>query len=513
MSGFLDKLKIKRTPKAKSAKPVASGKGSFWARKKKPPVPKVAEGASGTPVTSQKAAKGFTWRKVAKKAPAADPRLPDRSGPAPVIYELDTDSLLAGGRKKMAVGLLWQPRTSGQPLHVQAKSASVGDTVFDLSVLYAGGAQVGFASKMDAHKDGMIAAATAIPRDFVGDTWLAAFVLPVDGDQLQLAWWIVAHRDGLVYEDRLVRNEIEARESFIDLYDAPGWQTVICPPNWQISGAEDVALGYLIRPGSKGAALKGHSPVMIWAPRAVAAAVLIGGVIFGYNYWRNIQDQRALEELARMQEEEMRRLDALQVPPWDGMPGLLDSAIACATLINQLQVNPPGWMLEPVTCTVSPGTVSASAKWTRQQGTRAKYLYSALDLRGLPTPQFDPTLASASVSNSAAVPANDWGSDVVPLDPNEMFLRLVHRFDTLALPLNLTAQTATPVAPDSPGVPNRKIWNYHLIELDSSVFPTELISLIGDIPAVVPSTLTYTPASQTWKLKAFIYHPPITQTS
>ncbi|MCA3446238.1 MAG: type 4b pilus protein PilO2 [Rhodobacter sp.] len=398
-------------------------------------------------------------------------------------------------------------------MNAQAKSAAVGDTVFDLSVLYAAGAQVGFASKMDAHKDGMMAAATAIPREYVGDTWLAAFVLPVAGDQMQLAWWIVAHRDGLVYEDRLVRNEIEARESFMDLYDAPGWQTVICPPNWQISDAHDIALGYLIRPGTKGAALKSHSPVVIWAPRAIAAAVVIGGVAFGYNYWQNIQEEAERAELARLQEEELRRLEALQVPPWDGMPNLLDSAIACATLINELQVNPPGWLLDPVTCTVSRGTVSASATWKRQDGTRAKYLYSALDLRGLPVPQFDATLASGSVSRSASIPANDWGKDVAPLDPNEMFTRLVYRFDTLALPLTLTAQVAQPAAPDASGLPNRKIWNYHSIELESSAFPTELISLIGDIPAVVPNTLTYTPSTQTWKLTAFIYHPPITQTS
>jgi hypothetical protein len=195
------------------------------------------------------------------------------------------------------------------------------------------------------------------------------------------------------------------------------------------------------------------------------------------------------------------------------MPSLLDSAIACATLINELQVNPPGWLLDPVTCTVSRGTVSASATWKRQDGTRAKYLYSALDLRGLPVPQFDATLASGSVSRSASIPANDWGKDVAPLDPNEMFTRLVHRFDTLALPLTLTAQVAQPAAPDASGLPNRKIWNYHSIELESSAFPTELISLIGDIPAVVPNTLTYTPDTQTWKLTAFIYHPPITQTS
>lgn len=507
MAGFLDKLKIKRPPKAKVPKPAASGKASFWARKKTPAKPK-----SDQADAPAKTAKSLSWRKGTKEKPAIVPKLPDTSGPAPVIYELDTDSLLSGGRRKMAVGLLWQPRTSGQALHAQAKSASVGESTFDLSVLNADGTQVGFASRMDAHKDGMMAAATAIPRTFMGDTWLAAFVLPVAGDQMQLAWWIVAHRDGLVYEDRLVRNEIEARESFIDLYDAPGWQTVVCPSNWQIGDSRDVGLGYLIKPGTKGAVLKSHSPVKIWAPRAIAAALVLGGVVGGYGYWQNIQEQERLAEEARLQAEEMARLDALQVAPWEGMPALQESVVACAALINELQVNPPGWILDPVTCTVSPGAVSASATWKRQSGTMAKYLYSALEHRGLPVPQFDSTLQSGSVSRSAGIEAKDWGKDLAPLDPNEMFLRLVHRFDTLSLPLVLTAQTA-PVTPNTTGAPNRKIWNYHSIELESSVFPTDLITLIDDIPAVVPQTLTYTPGTQVWKLTAFIYHPPIIQTS
>lgn len=508
MSGFLDKLKIKRAPKEKAQKPAASGKASFWARKKKT-VEQKNDDPSEVP---RKAAKSLSWRKAPKEKPAVDPKLPDASGPAPVIYELDTDSLLAGGRRKMALGLLWQPRATGQPLHVQAKSASVGDTTFDLSVLSADGTQVGFASTIDAHKDGMMAAATAIPRAYVGDTWLAAFVLPVAGDQLQLAWWIVAHRDGLVYEDRLVRNEIEARESFVDLYDAPGWQTVICPSNWQISDASDIGLGYLIKPGTKGSALKSHSQVKIWAPRAIAAALVLGGAFGGYRYWQNIQEQERQAEAARLQAQEMARLDALQVAPWEGMPGLQESVIACAALINEVQVNPPGWILAPVTCTVSPGTVSIGATWTRQSGTMAKYLYSALEHRGLPLPQFDPKLQTGSIGRSAGIEANDWGDNLAPLDPSEMFTRLVHRFDTLSLPLALSAQTA-PVTPNATGAPNRKIWNYHSIELESSVFPTELITLIGDIPAVVPQTLTYTPNTQTWKLTAFIYHPPITQTS
>lgn len=507
MSGFLDKLKIKRTPKAPAPTPAASGKTSFWARKK------TAAGPQNDPDdTTPAAAKTGFRRKTVKEKPAIDPKLPDASGPAPVIYELDTDSLLSGGRRKMAIGLLWQPRASGQQLHTQAKSASVGDTVFDLSVLSADGAQVGFASRMDAHKDGMVAAAAAIPRAFVGDTWLAAFVLPVAGDQMQLAWWIVAHRDGLVYEDRLVRSEIEARESFVDLHDAPGWQTVICPSSWQIPGARDIGLGYLIKSGAKGAALRSHSPVKKWAPRAIAAVLVLGGGLGAYMYWQNIQEQARLAEEARLRAEEMARLDALQVPPWDGMPAIDEAVVACAALINEMLVNPPGWIVQPLVCNVSPGNVSVNTSWSRQQGTMAKYLLAALTKRGLPPPQIDAGLKSATLTRSASLKAKEWGKDLTPLDPTEMFSRVVNRFDTLSLPLVLTAQTGQP-SPSSVGTPNPKIWNYHSLELESSVFPLDLIALIGDIPAAVPSSLTYTPDSQIWKLVVNIYHPPIISTS
>ena len=125
--------------------------------------------------------------------------------------------------------------------------------------------------------------------------------------------------------------------------------------------------------------------------------------------------------------------------------------------------------------------------------------------RGAPRPQ-----RHARRRRGLGITSNAFG---VWFPSTQSFCVLESNLRTQPLPLTLTAQVAQPAAPDAPGLPNRKIWNYHLIELESSAFPTELISLIGDIPAVVPNTLTYTPDTQTWKLTAFIYHPPITQTS
>lgn len=509
MPGLLETLKIKRGTKTKPPQPAGGAEKSLFGRK----TPKAPSGQpSDAPAAPKKAGRSLTFRKVNAAKPPIEPKLPDTSGPAPLIYELDGDSLLSGGRRKMAIGLLWQPKSPGQRLHQQAASASVGDSGFDLSVVHADGTQVGFASKMDAHKAGMVAAATAIPRQFTGDTWLGAFVLPIAGEQMQLAWWIVAHRDGQVYEDRLIRNEIEARESFIDLYDAPGWQVVVCPANWQIGDARDIPLGFLLPPKSKGAQLASHSPVKIWAPRAVALALVLGAMIGGYSYYQSIVEA---ERLALEQAEANRlaaELDALQVPPWQGMPGIDEFASACAALINTVLVNPPGWTLDPVECVAAPGQASVSAKWVRQPDSRAVWFYGTMREYGLESAQLDPTLVNGTFSRSASLPEKDWGDNVEPLDPALMVSRLAHRFDTLSLPITLTAQTAEP-SPQSAGAPNRKIWNYHLLELQSSPFLDSQLALLGDVPAVVPESITYDPAQRIWKLKARIYHPVIIQTS
>lgn len=505
MADFLERLGIKRGTDTKSPQAKAEAKPLFGRKKKN-------AGAEVVTPTSPAPAKTVRWRKVEKPRAVVDPKLPDMSEAPQLVYELDADSLLAGGRRPMAISLLWQPRSVGQGLHAQAKAASVGDADFDLSVLFADGAQVGFASKLDAHKGGMIAAATAIPREFTGDTWLGAFVLSVSGEMLQLAWWIVAHRDGQVYEDRLIRNEVEARETFLDLYDAPGWQVVFGPANWQIAEAREVPLGYLIPVAAKGSKLKVHSPVRVWAPRAAAAAVVLGLLLGGYIYRQNELERIRLAEEERQRQILLAQQDALQVAPWIGMPGVSEAAVGCAALINATLVSPPGWVSDPITCTVQQGGLSVTTTWKRQPGTMAKFLYASLESEGLPKPQFDPALQTGSISLSAGIAGKEWGEGMTPLQPDEMFTRLVHRFDSLSLPLVLTAQIAAPPT-DGEQIPNRKIWNYHSIELVSSTFVANQIELLGDIPAVVPQSITYDPAQQTWKLIANIYHPPIIQTS
>jgi hypothetical protein len=473
---------------------------------------KAAKAASGDTApngaeTPKERLKPSPKRKTGKTRPPIEPKLPEITGEPGIVYELDSDSLLSGGRRKMALGLLWQPREAGQRLDVQAKAASLGDNAFDLSVLHANGTQVGFASKLDAQKVGMVAAATAFPRAYTGDTWLAAFVLPISGEQMQVAWWIVAVRDGLIYEDRLVRNEIDARDSFVDLHDAPGWQVVICPSNWQIDNAADVPLGLMLPGNAKGSVLKSHSPVLIWAPRAIAAGVLIGGLSGAYFYWQSMLEAQRQAEAELLASQERARLAAQQVPPWSGLPGLDSFAKSCAVLISEALVQPPGWDLQPLECTVAPGQITVSAKWIRQSGGRLVWLYGTLRDSGMPAPQLDEALANASLSLSASIAENDW-KDVSPLDPALMVNLLAHRFDTLSLPLSLAGQPPEPLPFDAAN-PNAVKWGYHLLEMTSSTFLATQIQLLADIPAVVPQSVSYDPSREVWSLRARIYHPPL----
>jgi hypothetical protein len=412
----------------------------------------------------------------------------------------------------MAVGLLWQPKTAGESLRAQAKSASVGDATFDLSVFYANGAQIGFASKLEAYKSGMVAAATAFPREMTGDTWLGAFVMPITGDQGQLVWWIVAHRDRLVYEDRIIRNELEARESFIELHDAPGWQVVVCPSNWQVTGSSEIQLGYMLPSATKGAQLKSHELVQVWGPRAAIAAVFLGAAFGGYSYWQSVLEAQRLAEEARLAALQVAQPPAPIVPPWEGMPDMDEFAYACAALINSVIAYPTGWLQDPVTCNAEKGMIYVTATWRRQSGGRAAWIFATLSKQGLSDFQLDETRQVASVSVSAALAAHDWG-EVEPLDPAEMVTRLGLRFDTLSLPLTLTAQPpAPPPPPVNPGQLPPPVWNFHVIEFESSTFVTSQIDLLNDIPAVVPRSITYSPDVGLWKLVANIYHPPTMQT-
>jgi hypothetical protein len=503
MAGFFGRRKKKEdgtTPGDAPAPKRSLFSGSLFSRKK---TAAVAPDLLAEPA----AAPEKRGRKAKKSAAPLVPKLPDATRVPPEPIELDNDGLLSAGRRKLAVGLLWQPRDRKLGIHAQAKAASIDGNALDLSVTFAGGAQVGFASKLDGIKPGTVAAATAIPREMTGDTWLGAFVVPVPGDQYQLVWWVVALREGMVYEDRLVRNEIDARDSFLDLLEAPDWQVVVCPATWQVENSTDLPLALMLPKRSKGATLQIHDPVRVWAPRAAAAAIVLGAAFGGYSYFQSIEQQRILEEQARLAAEEAQRLADMQVAPWETMPDMMSFTRRCALAMQSILVFPPGWRMDPIRCTATPEGGALELTWTREDGGKAGWLLAALADRGLPAPALSPELNSAQVSIPVPITPHEWG-EVTPMQPATMVQMLQLRFNTLSLTFPLTEMVAR-ATPQAPGIPVTKIWNYHSIEFRSSTTLEEYIQLISDVPAAVPEFLTYDPYTSDWQLVANIYHPPL----
>lgn len=450
----------------------------------------------------------FRRRRAAAYELSIDPNLPDPKEDPGFDCTLDAKGRLRAGRRRLAIGLQWQPRQSERSLNAQARESTFeGVPVPGLAALFAEGAQVGFGARAEGMRAGMTAAATAIPMRLTGDTWLGAFRLEDEGEGGGVAWWLVALRDGMVYEDRLVHEMQEAQEAFVELLEVPGWKARICPAGWDLPGTVDIPLPLLLQRGARGAVLRPHDPKVIWAPR-VGLLLFLGLVGGGALYYQSyMEEQRRLEELARRQAAEAARRAALNVAPWVNTPPLRTFIAACGAEMDQLLVLPPGWRMSKLGCTLGDRAVTVTAEWRRDSGGRASWFLATMDEFGIGDAQLAPTLETGSLSRTIAVPVEERRGEQ-PLAPPEMERSLRLRLDTLSLDASLRPGTAraAPVAGAPP--PGGTNWTNHEFEVTTAVIPFDYAHLLSDIPGVVARELTYDPYSPAWRLTALIYHPP-----
>lgn len=447
-------------------------------------------------------------RRAAAAGVPIDPNLPDPAEDPGFDCTLDAKGRLRAGRRRLAVALQWQPRQTERSLNAQARDSTFeGAPVPGLAALFADGMQVGFGSRAEGMRAGMAAAATAIPMRLTGDTWLGAFRLENEGDEGGVTWWLVALREGMVYEDRLIPMTQEAQEAFVELLEVPGWKARICPAGWDLPDTTDIPLPLLLPRRTRGAVLRVHDPKVIWAPR-VAFVLLLGAIGGGALYYQSyMEEQRRLEELARRQAAEAARRAALNVAPWVNTPSLRTFIAACGAEMEELLVLPPGWRISNLGCTPGDGAVTVAAEWRRDTGGRASWFLATMDEFGLGDAQLAPTLETASLSRTAAVPVLERRGEQ-PLPPTEMERNLRLRLDTLSLDAQLrpgTARAAPPAGAPPPGGTN---WTNHEFEVTTGVIPFAYADLLADIPGVVARELTYDPYAPSWRLTALIYHPP-----
>jgi len=436
-----------------------------------------------------------------------DPDLPDPAAEPDVDYVIDAKGRLSGGRRKLAIGLDWQPRQPEKQLTAQAREGVLeGMAVPRYAAVFADGSQVGFAGRDEGARGGMPAAATAVPMHVTGDSWVGAFRLVAEDDEGGTAWWLVAIRDGMVYEDRLIRDGAEARDAFEDLLDAPGWKARICPEDWDFPETVDLPLGLVLPRRSRGAVLRLHDPKLIWLPRA-AVALVLAGIVGGTLYYQSyVEEQQRRAEIARRMAEEAARRAALNVAPWVDTPTLETFIDACTAGMDEVLVLPPGWRIDGLACRPGDRAVTVEARWRRDSGGRAAWFLAAMAESGLGDAALAPALEQATLVRTIPVPVAERRGEQ-PLPPGEMERRLRLRLDTLSLEATLRAggaRSAPRTAAQQPGTSRTS----HEFRIATSAWPQGHAGLLADIPGVVADELVYDPYNASWSLTALIYHPP-----
>ncbi len=401
--------------------------------------------------------------------------------------------LRCGGRDA-ALGLLWQPVQPQIPLREQARLAGGPHDGFDLCVRFAEGRQIGFASTGDGLSAGMAAGASMCGSPYWGDNWLAAF--EISGEPA--SWWIIALRGGLIYEDQLHRNSDSACAAFQKSLEAPDWEHIVAPGDWNIEGAVETPLAEAMAAAPE-ARLR---PVNRWPRIAFAAASALIALFLLYFGWSELSEFR--ESKQREQAAAKPAPAVLQSFPWSGSPDIRSFVNRCADEMDRLAVAVPGWKTQDAECVWSGADAQVKVRRQRQGGSAA-WLQAALHNRSagqaviLKGGQLAEQRSSVRLSARAGAEANR------PERPARLEARLRDRFLTLGLELKLVSRDAKPRA--GSGKPARRSFGYHDITVATSAAVREYARLIADVPAVVPQRLVYRPDAARWLLTARAYHP------
>lgn len=418
---------------------------------------------------------------------------------------LDNGSSIRAGSHRLAIALQWRMIENGTSVKEAAASSSINGVAPDLFVRNRRTPQAGFAARASGLSQGFLAGATAF-KDGQREDWIAAFELnqPTSPSNIAQAWWIVGFRDGLIVDDKLVFDEVTAQSALEERTATASWERVIAPGSWNLPYVQPSKLEELI--SVKAASrLRSLSPLRAYALPLGFAALLVALMGGGYLFWYTLQQEelRLLEMQQRRMEEE--RIAKLQTPPWVGMPTVEEFISVCGIAIERNILFSPGWNLGEFECGLNEGRVFLNTTWSDVGGRAAWLLATAHEQNVRLT--LDAGLQTANVSEELVFTSRKE-DQIQPLSGDILDRTLALRFDTLSLDVSLSPVQARS-APTSAAEQGAPIWNYHELTFRTSGSLEEYLSLLADIPAIVPMKLRYNIEVHEWSLGLRIYHPPI----
>jgi len=397
--------------------------------------------------------------------------------------------------KDVALGLLWQKRARGMTIRQQAAAAAGQANIHDLYAPVAGREQICLTSSSGSHAARMLVGALQIQTETLGTNWLAAF--PLAGTPGPI--WVVAMREGDVYEDSVHETVAAAHQTYLQLANAPDWETRIAPLSWKIEDADDVALAEVFHPRPL-VRLQPINRVAAFAPWLMGAAMI--GILSAV-LWTHLPDalDRVMQGPAPVPE--VMTLP-VQPPPWLEKPLLMAFATHCIRLVGGVYIPHLGWEMAPITCGWQGRTVRVVAQWKRTGGSYGR-LRDVIETR-LETPlQLGCAGACATLTVTEEMAGADLHADAGNWAAATTETRLRERFHDLGLSMKMTLrQLPRPAGHDAQPVAVTE--SYHDVSLDVASGLDDHLALLGDVPALVPEAMTFMPTTDRWLVTARIHH-------
>ncbi len=418
-----------------------------------------------------------------------DAKMPDDDYAAD--QERNWETLFTSGGVEFATSLFWQSLQNQEtPLPEIIESSQGILEGADLYCVKKGKTpQFGICVSTDGYKPGLnvgaISLATALSDQ---PSFVAVFKVPN-------GWWYVCVRDDVILAngDMLYLSEEDAKKQFMSMLMVPDWKLKIAPPEWNIEDTLYPELEDLLARGSKVKLQKINTRgKMFYAIAGVGAFVVL---YIAYELFMSLFETKpAAPVVVPIKPKVVKTEEVPPEPkPWENLPDPVAVFSGCRSKIMDLvQIMPPGWKINEVTCT----TGGANTSWTRQFG-RISIADQALTASGL-------NFSARSISNDgkSVMAALSLGKiETEPSEPTKSQLDLKINLNEFFQSIDQTVS----LTDDSYTSPQKNVYRSVKFKFSSNYNPEIWSGLLTKFSGLKINLIKYNPDTGVWYYEGAIY--------
>lgn len=409
-----------------------------------------------------------------------------------------------------AVGLMWQSLQNPDDPIPEIREVIESEPGLDLYCLRpASSPQYGIGRKSMGHREGQPSAAAAVASAYGDKSSVCAVFRVKEG------WWFVSIRNDLILseEDKLFLREEDAQKAFFSMMAVPDWEIKVAPSEWEIEGAEQVALPELIKNARK-IRLVELSAVkrtqFLIGISIVIVALLTGVVYLVSTLWETVFTQEKFVAVPTPEIIKPVEPEPEKPKPWEKVPQITAFLNKCWNNSYQLDtMTIPGWQLGTVSCTPTGITTDWRKSWN--PGGRIAWLKAAISEYKISKINIHLNEAGTNATGTINFTDLPLVASVPTLTADQIRDELTDISQATNIPIQYSKQTVLdpPNNADGSVPPNQQTYVYYAFSVTSGYSPWEWKEFFDKFTGLELLKIEYNPAvdatTNKWKYEGRIY--------